>query len=202
MKKSFLAGFLFLMAAGAFAAERIEVSSGKILISDPLIGNMNETVYSVMFEPETSRYFLAFDKTDPRFIIELTEAQLKQLMKIFEKYLEWEAIAIKNQVEIDKPIPDGIIKTTVYWLYRDSWHISRDFDLRAQFLSRDKKTHHLKLSAQKVWSTTNRNIDFGMDFLFLDRDMAAAFNQGISEESIQRAKEEYKKQQEAGSLFN
>ena len=133
--------------------------------------------------------------------VELQDSDIEKLRNICEKYFEWNKLAIEKQATIEKDIPDSLICSPVTFEFGPNWYYATDFELHFVFSSVTSDKHILKISSNNVKSDENRMISFGFSEYSLNYDSVVSFIEGISEDSIQKVKNDYEKQKAVENLF-
>lgn len=147
-------------------------------------------------------FYLKVDQTLGSLWIVITREQLSILRASLSKYLEWELMAVKQKITLNKEIPDSKIITKVSWTYGDNWYYANGFNLHAKFFSSNTKKHEFVLYSNKVNSTSNQFIDIRLDNVYLVKDGVDELLEATSDKFINEKIEAHRKQKEKEEMFN
>ncbi|NIZ19589.1 hypothetical protein [Entomospira culicis] len=117
------------------------------------------------------------------------------------KYLEWEAIARREAVEVEREITSLVALPE--WKSVGTWYTGvRRSTIKLLIFSQNVTRHQLVLSASKVASKANQYIDFDMDKLYIDKDQVEALLKLLEPEHIaQKVREAKAEQARKDDLF-
>ena len=154
----------------------------------------------VFFSGET--YFLFTENLTEKIWIFLSENDLQTIRNAIIKYQDWVKLAKEKQLEIDKKIPNLVIRTHVFWTLFDEWYFASGLILEFTVFSQDPQRHELIITSNKVTPDGNSFIDVELDPLFFEEKEAADFLLCLDKSNITKKKEEYNKKKEMQDLFN
>ncbi len=118
------------------------------------------------------------------------------------KYLEWEKLAVKEKVRINKDIPNSSIKVKGSHQYLEKTYSFYD-EIRFKIYSDSVKEHYLVMKGNKIILEPGYfEKDWEMDEYKLDKAAVKAMLKALSEDNLKKAKKEYIKNTESASLFN
>jgi hypothetical protein len=196
----FFAIFMMVMCRVVFPDEHT-IFTGKCREYIDALEMFNDKDYRIRYDDEDDVFYFVSSDWISSSWIDLSRNDLAKLRRTFEKYFEWEAIAVENKVELEKEIPDSEITQRVVWKWGDDWYSSNGLILNFTFFSQSESRHQLILSTNKVGSS-NMFIDFSIDGFYFEKEQVRAFYNAILEENITKALEDIEKNKAAESLFN
>ena len=156
---------------------------------------------SVMFEYSggyfnDETYYLVTKNLTEKIIILLSENDLQTIRNAIIKYQDWVKLAKEKQLEIDKKIPNLIIRTQVFWTLFDKWYFAPELILEFTVLSQNPQRHELVITSNKVTAEGSYFIDVELNPLYFEEKEAADFLLCLDESNITKKKEEYNKKKE------
>lgn len=202
MKKILLFPIFILVSHIGFAQQTTIVYKGTIEIYNSALMKRVEVSYNIQYDIENECFYFFESDTFNPFYFKLSKDQLLLFRRNLEKFLEWWETAIDNLVEIEKEIPDSSISTSIFWKYGSHWYSSNSFVLTFTFRSRSKDYHELILSGNHVAADERKVIDLQIDNIIIKKWEVERLLLGISDESVQKAKDEYQKKKDNEALFN
>ena len=143
----------------------------------------------IRYDDKTKKFYMRYS---PEWIIfpktvwmEFTKDDLISMRNTAKKALEWKEIAIKNNVDITKELPDSVLYSYLYEKSNSDYYKgSSRVPVLFYFISSDNLTC-LLINGDKTKTTTNRYIDIEfIDQIIMDIE---EFANAISEETIQDA---------------
>ena len=152
------------------------------------------------FNDET--YYLVTKNLTGKIIILLSENDLQTIRNAIIKYQDWVKLAKEKQLEIDKKIPDLIIRTHVFWTCFDKCYFAPGLILEFTVLSQNPQRHELVITSNKVTAEGSYFTDVELEPLYFEEKEAADFLSCLDESNITKKKEEYDKKKEMQDLFN
>ncbi len=157
--------------------------------------------YAIKYDDEEDVFYLRTSDWMNNAWTFLTRDDLAQLRKNFEKYFEWEKLAVEKQTTIEKEIPDSKINTRVVWEFGDDWYSYKGFTLSFIFFSQDANRHQLVLLSNKATSS-NQFVTFQIEGFYFDKSQIQELYDAISEENIEAKIKEIQNQKDMEDLFN
>ncbi|QXP62078.1 hypothetical protein [Polaribacter sp. HaHaR_3_91] len=202
MKKTKILFIIVLFQISQMFAEQITIYKGEAYHFNEILSAMVKTEFSIKYDTEDKiYYFFSSDFMKKGWII-LKEEQLNQFRLTLEKFNDWEAIAIKNKVELEKEFPNSELNCKVSWYYVNDWYHSTGTKMNFKFFSQSKTRHQFIISSNLVTSNSNQFIEYKLETFYLDKNQVNLFINGISLSSIEQAKKKAQNNIEAKKLFN
>ncbi len=197
MKKILILFCLLLFSQNLFA--------GEYCLSTEFCHIYNDFTSSFYLDKIELKYDSEFDncfllRYDNDYYV-LSEESIATLRTVFEKYFEWEEIAVKNKVTITKTIP-GRIKVAAVWANFLEDTCFGAGELYFRFFSQSETDHFLVISSTKIEDSLGGYSTKTLENLYFDKYQVRSFYDDISEEKIKEYLDTVKKNDEMESLFN
>ena len=126
-------------------------------------------------------------------------ADIERLRKIFEKYLNWEEIAVFNKVKIYKDIPESLFATEiVYDKTSRGDYIKESIFFKMVFYSVNEKEHFLIIDSGRK---EKNNFCFLDEPFYIGKSEVLELYSSITEEKIEQYIEKYKDKEKVKELF-
>lgn len=176
---------LLLIAFGSISADEIAMYVGNAGHYNEYLSNMTNTQFAIKYNTERDQYFFFSSDFMSKGWVYLDTEDIQKLRDILNKYLEWEVIAIENDVLLKKEIPNSRIEGKLSFRYGDEWYSSSGLRMNFTFFSQSVERHQLVIGSNKVDSTTNQFIDYQITKLYLGHDDVVDFLAGISPDTLE-----------------
>ena len=123
--------------------------------------------------------------------ITFTNESRLELIKNISKYFEWEALAIKENVTLEKEV--GQIRTPTAWKSNnsDKWYHG-EANIIIKFFSQNTKRHQLLINFSEAHATENYYITNKIDEIYFDKAEVEELNKLLSIENIKSGIEKQK----------
>lgn len=131
--------------------------------------------------------------------------ELPRMIKAFDKYEEWEEIAMENKVKVDKAIPDSD-----FGPFHAVWETSikkdqttKDAGFTFEIDSINTRTHYLKLKTKKTSSLNNMFIELEARSILIPAEEVSMIKKALSKSNRERIiKVHEEEEKEKDELFN
>jgi len=177
----------------------------------PIYAN-NSLILEIAGERKTENNFimqnieLLFNNEDGTFLLgddngllEFTVEDIKHLKAVLEKYLNWEEIAVTNQVEIYKEIPESIFDTKILYKKKNNdEYIKENIIFKMLFYSVNENEHYLVIEGRMFEKRTFGLLD---EPYYISKNSVIEIYDSISEENIEKYIEEYENRIKIEELF-
>lgn len=201
MKKNILILVLCCLICSVFAGE-YTLYSGKCSEYNSIFENLIDKDFQIRYDDENNQfYFYISDWINTAWIV-LSKEDLILMCKNFNKYFEWEKLAIEKSTKLGKELPESKIKTKVVWKFGDEWCNSDGFDLNFMFFSQNTTRHQLVLYSNKVSASRNQFITYKIDGLYFDLYQVKDFYEALDESKLDIQIQKIKSDKEIENLFN
>lgn len=201
MKKLILCFVIFLGLSLYANADEYLLFTGKCYEYNSIGKSLSNKDFALKYDDESDVFYLRTSDWMNDAWIHLSWKDLDKLRKIFEKYFEWEKLAVEKQITLEKEIPDSTIKTKVTWEFGDNWYSDKNFILGFIFFSQSSTRHQLVLQTSKAIGS-NQFVTYKIDGYYFDKHQVQIFLDSIDEEKIKKQIEKFKKDKEQKDLFN
>lgn len=179
-----LALILALFAAAAWAqADELEMGAVKYQYYSKLTNQLEDGLMRVIYDDQADNFILFLARASGTARIRITPADVDKLRANLEKYVEWEKLAVANQVELKKPLPNSGIAGQAEWEEKSAKFSAPAIALSFDFLSRTKMLHILQVSANAIKSSDGAST-LALDIMYLDKPAAFAFENVIADKNI------------------
>ena len=132
-------------------------------------------------------------------LIEFTIEDIKQLKLVLEKYLNWEKLAVINQIKIYKDIPESIFAIKIlYKKDNNNDYIKEDVLLKMSFFSISENEHYLVIESKMFEKKTFGILD---EPYYISKSNVKEIYNSISEENIEQYIEEHTNRVKREELF-
>ncbi len=177
----------------------------------PIYAN-NSLILEIAGERKTENNFimqnieLLFNNEDGTFLLgddngllEFTVEDIKHLKAVLEKYLNWEEIAVTNQVEIYKEIPESIFDTKILYKKKNNdEYIKENIIFKMLFYSVNENEHYLVIEGRMFEKRTFGLLD---EPYYISKNSVIEIYDSINEENIEKYIEEYENRIKIEELF-
>lgn len=154
--------------------------------------------FQIYYSVELECYYIS--QEDGGIII--SDETIRQIRAAYEKYVEWEEIAVKNKVTIEKKIP-VTATAVVFWLGAHGDAGMSALELKFYIFSQSTSKHQFIISADKAYDFLgDGSLYFEMKEIYLNKDQAEKLYNDLSSDSLKKQQEIIKKKIEVDSLFN
>lgn len=109
---------------------------------------------------------------------------IDSMIKIIEKYKEWNIKASAKGIKIDKTI-SKLWTGKAYWKWGDEWHFSAPIEITFWFLSLTEQKHQLVLAFSKMQSKYNEYLDHRPETLYFDYGEAMKLKNAFSKDKFE-----------------
>jgi len=203
MKRAILYFTISIIAISPVSSEILHIGTIQASTYNSVLEMILDTSFTVLLDMDTDLYSLAFHNTMSKGYVDLDNSQMQRLRETLDKYCEWEVLATESQVKIDKQIPDSsIVKSRISFSYGDNWYHGNNLSITFTFFSFNEDSHSLLIQSNKIFSSSNKYIDFQIDLTFLDKTQVQYFIETISEDSIKALLVEYQTKKDNEAMFN
>lgn len=201
MKKIGLILLFTVFACGIFATEHT-LYSGKCYEYNSLLKDMIDKDFAIRYDDSENQYYLLIADWMKSAWICLGEQDLARLRSNFEKYFEWEKLALEKSVELNKKLPNSTITTKVIWKWGDNFYFSNNFDVDFTFFSQNANLHHLVITSNKVTSSSNQFISYIIDGLYFNSNQVKSFYKAIDATNLKNKIDKINENKNMEDLFN
>ena len=167
--------------------------TGKTNKYNELLKDFTNVDYAIKYDDQKDIFYFQIPDWLDTAWIHLSWKDMQQLRKNFEKYFEWESVAIKNEAEIKKDLPDTTITTNITWNSGDNWYYDKNFVLNFVFFSQSKTYHQLVLHTSKA-TGSNRFATYKIDGFYFDKSQVQKLYDGIEENKLKEQVQNFKKE--------
>ena len=182
-RKSILLLCVLFAATASVQAEELEMGVVKYQYFSKLSNQLEDGVLRVIYDDQADGFILFLAKASGTVKIRITPADVDKLRANLEKYVEWEKLAVANQVELKKPLPNSGIAGPAEWDEKSVKYSAPAVALSFDFLSRTKMLNLLQIGANSVKSTDG-SATLALDIMYLDKPAAFAFENVIAAKNV------------------
>ena len=200
MKKSIFVVLFAIFVSFTAMSDEYSLFTGNACTYNDLFKSLDKTQFLIKYDDSVGTYYL-FTEYWEKIWIHLSEYDLQTIRNAIIKYQDWVKLAKEKQIEIDKKIPDLIIKTSVTWKLSDKWYNASGLILEFTVLSQNPQRHELVITSNKVVANGSSFIDVKLEPLYFEEKEAADFLSCLDESNITKKKEEYNKKKEMQDLL-
>lgn len=149
----------------------------------------------LLFNDENGTFLFGNESGHIEFSIE----DITRLRMLLEKFLAWEDLAVTNQIEIYKDIPESMFSTEIiYNKINDNEYIKEDIHFKMSFYSKSKNDHYLVIESKIFEKKTFGFLD---EPYYLSKPGVQELYKSINEEKIEKYMEEFKNRERVQELF-
>lgn len=200
MRKKLLSILFLLSSLFYLYSNEYLLFTGKTNKYNELLKDFTNVDYAIKYDDQKDIFYFKIPDWLDTAWIHLSWKDMQQLRKNFEKYFEWESVAIKNEEEIKKDLPDSTITTNITWNSGDNWYYDKNFVLNFVFFSQSKTCHQLVLHTSKA-TGSNRFATYKIDGFYFDKSQVQKLYDGIEENKLKEQVQNFKKEKEKENLF-
>lgn len=189
-------------------AEEIKIGSVEYLDAKYAdLSYTNSDSFDFKYDTEKDMYYIKTTTWIDAGWIHITPEQLTNLRNSLAKAKDWCKIAIDNESEITKEIPNSQLSSKVIWSFGDDWHTSYN-KIQITFTFMSLKSDYgniiccLGIQSSKIDASDNEFITYSLPQMLISEDSLDNFIYVISESNISSVLDKYNKSKEAESLFN
>ena len=201
MKKSIFVVLFAIFVSFTAMSDEYSLFTGNACTYNDLFKSLDKTQFLIKYDDSDGTYYLFTENWTEKIWIYLSEYDLQTIRNAIIKYQDWVKLAKEKQIEIDKKIPDLIIKTSVTWKLSDKWYNASGLILEFTVLSQNPQRHELVITSNKVVANGSSFIDVKLEPLYFEEKEAADFLSCLDESNITKKKEEYNKKKEMQDLL-
>ena len=192
MKKIFIVSLLFL---SFMFSEQIQLGLVNVNLYNEMLKNFRDVEIKFKYDQSTDQILMyTYDFRTTVHILNKEDREI--FISMFDKYIEWNEKAISKEVTLEKTIEIDLVVRGVFKSV-DDWHWSCERpsnSIVAGFFSQNTKRHQLVLSFGKIQSCSNKYIDHKPDQLYVDYEEALIIKQLLTQDSLDKAIQEFEKQ--------
>lgn len=200
VKSPLIAIAILALSLSSAAAEELEMGKFDFQYYSKLTNQMEKGLFRVYYDDGADGFVLLHAIPSGTVRMRLTPADIGKYRANLEKYIEWEKLAVANQVELKKPLPDSAITCPVEWDEKGTKRSAPALGIAFDFLSRTKMLHLLQVSEKPVKSSDGA-ATLSLDIMYLDKPAAFAFLEVISEKNVAAKRQAREKQKAVDKLF-
>jgi len=179
--------FTFAVLTAAYSqAETILIFRETITYNEPRL-----SVLTRIENDDINKYILSNELfNSPYFRIELTEINFFNFREAFCKFLEWESLAVENNLDsFKREIPVTVISSNVTWSWTNVRHFTNKNRMTINFLfdwnpSRREAYRALLNISSNVIRPFRAGPDFTLQKDFMNHDEVSMFLDNITDENI------------------
>jgi hypothetical protein len=199
-RKSILLLIVLVAATASAMAEELEMGVVKYQYYSKLSNQLEDGVLRVIYDDQADNFILFLARASGTVRMRIAPADVDKLRANLEKYVEWEKLAVANQVELKKPLPNSAITGPAEWDEKSAKYAAPAITLSFDFLSRTKMLHILQLGANAVKSADGAST-LALDIMYLDKPAAFAFEKVIAEKNVAAKRKALADQKAVQGLF-
>ena len=142
-----------------------------------------ESGFRISYETNKNEFIFYSSETLTLFGFSLNRAQADSLIKIIDKYIEWNNKAIAKKVKIEKEIATLPIWLT-FWKMGDEWSMGTDTEFSFYFFSQTEIIHQLLFIFPKITSRSNEFDTHKGETLYFDFKNASKLRSVLLKENV------------------